>query len=217
MKSIDEILPFLSLLIEGMAKHFGEGCEFVVHDYSKDTSTIVAIANGEVTGRSIGHGNEKIGLSVMRGTEEETGNFNTISQTPDGRFLRSSSIYLRGEENELLGLFCVNFDITELIRSRNFIEQFIHLDLNDSHRKQMQSAFCDNVDDFLVGMINESIKYVGVPVAHMTRDQKMEGINYLNRRGAFRVKNAAATAAKYYDISRYTLYNYLNDIEGTRG
>ena len=81
----------------------------------------------------------------------------------------------------------------------------------------MQSAFCDNVDDFLVGMINESIKYVGVPVAHMTRNQKMEGINYLNRRGAFRVKNAATTVAKYYDISRYTLYNYLNDIEGTRG
>lgn len=217
MKSIDEILPFLSVLIEGMAKHFGERCEFVVHDYSKDTSTIVAIVNGEVTGRSIGHGGEKIGLPVMAGQDEPSGKFNYISQTSDGRFLRSSTVYLRGDGGEVLGAVCVNFDITELIRSRNFIEQFIRLDLNDTQRQQMQSAFCENVDDFLLAMIHDSIKYVGVPVAHMTREQKVEGISYLNRRGAFRVKNAATTAAKYYDISRYTLYNYLNDIEDARG
>ena len=96
MKSIDEILPFLSLLIEGMAKHFGEGCEFVVHDYSKDTSTIVAIANGEVTGRSIGHGNEKIGLPVMRGTEEETGNFNTFPKPRMGGFF-APALFTCGE------------------------------------------------------------------------------------------------------------------------
>ena len=46
-----------------------------------------------------------------------------------------------------------------------------------------------------------------------------ESIAYLNRRGAFKIKNAATIAAKYYDISRYTLYNYLNikvDAQGTQ-
>ena len=213
MKSIDEILPFLSTLIEGMAKHFGERCEFVVHDYSKGTSAIVAIVNGEVTGRSVGRGNDRIGLPVMQGVEEESGKFNFIFQTQDGRFLRSSMIYLRGDEGELLGSLCVNFDVTELVRSRNFIDSFIYLNANAAQRKQMSSAFSDNIDDFLVNMITDSIRYVGVPVAHMTREQKVEGIAYLNRHGAFKIKNAAPVAAKYYDISRYTLYNYLSEAE----
>ena len=62
-------------------------------------------------------------------------------------------------------------------------------------------------------MITDSINHVGVPVVHMTREQKVEGIAYLNRRGAFKIKNAATIAAKYYDISRYTLYNYLSEAE----
>jgi len=216
MKSIDEILPFLSSLIEGMAKHFGERCEFVVHDYSKGTSDIVAIVNGDVTGHYIGCGSDRIGLPVMQGTEEEGGKFNSISQTEDGRFFRSSTIYLRGDEGELLGSLCINFDVTELVRSRNFIDYFIYLNANDPQQKLMSSIFSDNIDDFLVNMITDSIRYVGVPVAHMTREQKIEGIRYLSRRGAFRIKNATSIAAKYYDISRYTLYNYLNDIEGSR-
>ena len=44
----------------------------------------------------------------------------------------------------------------------------------------------------------------------MTRAQKQEGIQYLNKRGAFKIKNSTNIVAKYYNISRYTIYNYLN-------
>lgn len=214
MKSIDEILPFLSLLIEGMAKHFGDSCEFVVHDYSRDrSSTIVAIANGQVTGRSQGEGSSQIGLKIMQGKEEEGGKYNYLSQTSDGRFLRSSTIYLKGEDGNVLGSLCINFDITELIRSRNFIDRFLNMEQPLPQQVPVEPPLFDNVEDLLVAMITDSINHVGVPVVHMTREQKVEGIAYLNRRGAFKIKNAATIAAKYYDISRYTLYNYLSEAE----
>lgn len=212
MKSIDEILPFLSLLIEGMAKHFGESCEFVVHDYSKGTSScIVAIANGDITGRTVGKGSQRTSLRMIPGKEEESGEYNSVSQTQDGRFLRSSTIYLRGDDGAILGALCINLDVSEMIRFRNFIERYIYAGLTDVQRRELGESELSSVDDFLLSMIVDSIKYVGVPVAHMTREQKVEGVNYLNRRGAFKIKNAAAIAAKYYDISRYTLYNYLSD------
>ena len=63
MKSIEEVQPLLEVLIKGLSKHFGEKCEFVVHDYSKEYArTIVAIENGQVTGRSVGKGGTDIGL-----------------------------------------------------------------------------------------------------------------------------------------------------------
>lgn len=215
MKSIDEYLPFLSQLIEGMAKHFGDSCEFVVHDYSKGLpSTIVAIANGQVTGQAVGEGESRIGLRIMQGKEEAGGRYNDISQTSDGRFLRSSTIYLKSDDGTVLGSLCINFDITELMRSRNFIDRFLNMEAAAVQQASASTAVCDNIEDLLVAMITDSINHVGVPVAHMTREQKVEGVSYLNRRGAFKIKNAASVAAKYYDISRYTLYNYLSEAEG---
>lgn len=212
MRSIDEILPLLTPLLDGMAKHFGDSCEFVVHDYDRDfSSTIVAIANGQVTGRTVGQGGSKLGLRIMQGKEEEDGKYNYLSQTQDGRFLRSSTIYLKGEDGTILGSLCINIDVSEFIRSRNFLDRMIGAELPKTQQKAEELVLFGNVEELLVALITDSINHVGVPVAHMTREQKVEGIAYLNRRGAFKIKNAATTVAKYYDISRYTIYNYLND------
>ncbi len=216
MKSIDDFLPFLSPLIEGMAKHFGDSCEFVVYDHSKNfpTTTVAAIANGHITGQRLGESGAVTGLKILKGQEEESGRYNCVSQTSDGRFLRSSIIYLRGEDGIILGSLCINFDITELILARNFIDGFLKMEPSESQQLlPVEPLFFENVEDLLVAMIADSISHVGVPVAHMSREQKVEGITYLNRRGAFKIKNAASVAAKYYDISRYTLYNYLSEAE----
>ena len=211
MKSIEEALPLLTALIEGMAKHFGDNCEFVVHDYSKEfSSTIVAISNGEVTGRSVGKGGTGVGLRVLQGNEEEDGKYNYVSQTQDGRLLRSSTIYLKDDDGKVIGSLCVNFDITDMISARNFMDRFIGLNQPGA---QVETVVYQNVEDLLVAMITDSINYIGVPAALMTREQKIEGIRYLNRRGAFKIKNAANVVARYYDISRYTIYNYINDGE----
>ena len=45
----------------------------------------------------------------------------------------------------------------------------------------------------------------------MNREQKIDGIRYLNNKGAFKIKNASTIVSKYYDVSRYTIYNYIND------
>lgn len=210
MKSIEDELPLIESIIEGLAKHFGTNCEFVVHDYSKEFgSTIVAITNGEVTGRSVGKGGTDIGLRVMKGQKADDGRYNYISQTQDGRFLRSSTIYLKNDDGEVLGTLCINLDITKLINAKNFLDEFINFGKNDS---SVETVVFKNVEDMLLSMINESITYIGTPVALMTREQKVEGIRYLDKRGAFKIKNAGNIVANYYDVSKYTIYNYLNEI-----
>lgn len=67
-----------------------------------------------------------------------------------------------------------------------------------------------DVEEMLIALIKESLDKISVPVAMMTRAQKQEGIQYLNKRGAFKIKNSTNIVAKYYNISRYTIYNYLN-------
>ena len=214
MKSVKEILPFLTALADGLGRHFGENCEFVIHDYSRDfDSTIVAISNGSVTGRNIDKGGTIVGLRMLQGLEKSDGRFNYFTQTYDGRFLRSSTIYIKDDDEKVIGALCVNLDITQMVSANNYLKEFIGMEPENA---KTETIVFNNVEDLLISMIQDSIAHVGTPVALMTKQQKIDGINYLSRRGALRIKNANNVIAKYYDISKYTIYNYLNeDTEGS--
>ncbi len=158
-------------------------------------------------------GGTDIGLRVLQALDEPEGRFNYVTQTPDGRFLRSSTIYIKDDQQKPIGSLCINFDITEMITAQNYLQKLINMPQETA--PQVEAVIFDNIEDMLIAMIQESINYVGTPVAMMSREQKMEGIRYLNQRGAMRIKNASNIIAQYYDISKYTIYNYINESSTT--
>lgn len=217
MKNIDEAFPILNIIISGLAKHFGPDCELVVHDYSKDFErTIVGIVNGEVTGRQVGDCATGVGLRILQGEQVDdgcnNGLFNYLSQTKDGRILKSSTIYLKDNDNKIIGSICINNDITEIMRTKNSLETFINVG-HDKPLGKPDTVFVGKVEELLTSMINDSINKIGVPVAQMTRDQKISGIKFLKENGAFKIQKASDIIAQYYDVSKFTVYNYLNEIE----
>ncbi|WP_028329420.1 helix-turn-helix transcriptional regulator [Brachyspira alvinipulli] len=208
MDTIKDILPLLEDIIRGLGKQFGNRCEFVIHDYSKPfDSTIVAIVNGEVTNRKVGMGGTNIGLKVLQAKEESDGKFNYINQTLDGYFLRSSTIYLKNSKGKIMGSLCVNLDITELLNANKILEKIC---MSKESNDDKVDTVITNTEDLLINLIQKSIQYIGVPVANMTREDKIKGVQYLNEKGAMRIKNASNIIAKYYDISKYSVYNYIN-------
>lgn len=218
MENIKEILPVLNELIEGFAEHFGSKCEFVIHDYeSNDIHTIVGITNGHVTNRKIGDHVTGIGLRIMQGNEiddrNKKGIFNYLTQTKDGKLLKSSTIYIRNADRKVVGSICVNYDITEIQTAKNALDDF----LNTSEKNNLYQADLtvgDGIDDLLIRMINDSITSVGVPVVQMDKKDKLEGVRILRDRGAFKIQRAVDVVAQYYNVSKFTIYNYLNELEG---
>ena len=51
---------------------------------------------------------------------------------------------------------------------------------------------------------------VGKPVALMNKDDKVKAIRFLNQNGAFLVTKSGDKIAKYFGISKYTLYSYID-------
>lgn len=143
----------------------------------------------------------------MQGYEEEDGKYCYVTQTKDGRYLKSSTIYIKDSQEKIIGSLCINCDITEAMIAQSFVNQYIGID----NGKNIEATVYNNVDDLLIALISESIQYVGVPVAHMSREQKIKGIKYLEQKGALKIKNASTIIAKYYDVSKYTVYNYIDD------
>lgn len=83
MQSIDEIMPMLQQVLTLLENHFGNKCEVVLHDLTKDYNhTIVDIRNGSVTNRTIGGCGSNLGLEVLRGTVVDGDRFKLCNHHP---------------------------------------------------------------------------------------------------------------------------------------
>ena len=52
---------------------------------------------------------------------------------------------------------------------------------------------------------------VGVPIREMSRSQKQQVVKFLDERGAFLIKKAVEEVATRLEVSRFTIYNYLDE------
>ena len=67
-----------------------------------------------------------------------------------------------------------------------------------------------NVNDVLDELIQQSVALVGKPAALMNKDDKVRAIRFLSDAGAFLVTKSGDKVAKYFGISKYTLYSYID-------
>ena len=72
-------------------------------------------------------------------------------------------------------------------------------------------AISRNVSDLLDELIEQSVKLVGKPVALMHKEDKVKAIQFLNETGAFLITKSGDRVCKYFGISKYTLYSYIDE------
>ena len=201
----------LAQLSRGIAAQFGPSCEVAVHDLTGDADgTIFAIENGHVSGRKVGDGASEIVLEALKDPSRAKDQLGYQTRTPDGRMLKSSSIYIRDERGKLVALLGINYDITDLFHAAGTLKQLIATNAEERRQDGDTEMIFSDVDDLLDRLIEKSCTYVGKPVAMMTKEDKIRAIHYLDDKGAFLIKKAGDRVSKFYDISKYTLYNYLD-------
>lgn len=211
MSYITDNFDQLSRIIRCIATQFGENCEVVLHDLTQPyDSTIMAIENGHVTHRKVGDSGTNIGLEVLRGTVKDADRFNYVNQTRDGKVLRSSSVYLKDEQGQICGSICINFDITDFIVAGKCISYFSNMMSNEA----VVEDFYGSVDGLLDSLIQRAVAESGKTVDEMVKEDKRKIVKILDEKGAFLIKKAGDTIANYLKISKYTVYNYLEEIRG---
>lgn len=202
-----QCLSFLTQLAKGLAAQFGAQCEIAVHDLTHGTeNTIIAIENGHVTGRHVGDGASEAVLQAIKAKNVHD-NLAYLTRTQNGRLLRSSTMYIRDDNDKPMAVFGINYDITEISHATNILGQFAGL--QEKNKDNIDTIF-SNVNDLLDRLIEESYDYVNKPVALMSKEDKIKAIHFLDEKGAFLIKKAGDKVSKFYDISKYTLYNYMD-------
>jgi len=211
VNTISDEFQFFKSLLKMLASQWGENCEIVLHDWSQGyDKTIVAIENGHITGRKIGDCGSNLGLEVMRGTVQDGDRYNYFTQTETGKTLKSSTMYIKNDSGKAIGALCINMDISNLITAQKALENLVVPEKNE-----VAEFFASNVNDLLGFLIKESIKKAGKPVNNMAKEDKMEMLRFLDEKGAFLISKSGAKICKVMDISKYTLYNYLDEIHNS--
>ncbi len=202
---------FLTGLAKGVAQLFGNSCEVTVHDLRHGYEhSIVAIENGHVTGRRVGDGSSEVVLQVMKEDPSKVRDeYNYLARTKEGRIVKSSSIFLRDNKGKPKYLFGINYDITDLIMAQKALEAVVSAN-EPRNKDDIDTAITSSVTDLLDQLVKEADKFIGKPVAMMSKEDKTRAIQFLNDKGAFLVTKAGDKISKHYDISKYTLYNYMS-------
>lgn len=204
-------LEMLKQLAGALAAQFGPNCEVVIHDLAAQNAEhpIVHIENGHVSGRKVGDGPSKVVLDhMLRGEEDPEDHLAYLTRTPDGKILKSSTIYIRGSKGKVTAILSINYDISALLMVDSAISGLVSTPGSD--REDQERITIVNVNDLLEDLIEQSVALVGKPVALMNKDDKVRAIAFLNEAGALLITKSGDKIAKYFGISKYSLYAYLD-------
>ena len=202
-------LAFMERLAKAIAEQFGENCEVVVHDLKSGDPehTVALIENGHVSHRKAGDGPSRVVLEALKEDPDSLQDASGyLMKTHDGRILKCSTVYVRDENGVPEGVFSINYDVTELLMAERAIGSILH----HKEEKKIPDRIPLSVNDLLDDLIEQSVQRIGKPVAVMTKEDKIEAIAFLNKAGAFLITRSGDKVSKYFGISKYTLYSYID-------
>ena len=147
-----------------------------------------------------------------------TVNYRSLSD--EGEKLRSATMFIKDENDELLGMLTVNTKVNELIAARDLIDRVINGEepnINGMAAPLKPPQYYETISMLSViemtnSTIDKSITRYGVPSDRLTADEKLAIVRELDKMGAFLMKGSVAEVAKRLSSSEATIYRYLQQI-----
>jgi predicted transcriptional regulator YheO len=190
----------LKPLADAITSILGDACEVVIHDFSNPDESIIHIT-GNVTGRKVGGPLTDLGLAILRQGQVPDTLIDYTTYTPDGRKLRSSTVFLKDEAGVPFGAICVNIDTTRPLAPSALAYGGMELDPLET--------FADSSTAVITRVFNTLVSRTGRPVRNMSRPEKIGLVYGLDRTGIFCLRKAADIVAELLGVTRATVYVYL--------
>jgi predicted transcriptional regulator YheO len=213
------IIAMLSTLVDSLGHALPPTSELLLHDLSKLPNSIVAI-NGTVTRRNVGDPATDLLLAAAARGEFQT-RIGYETRLSDGRRMKSSTVIIRDSSGAAVAAMCVNTDlsaweeinrISGLMLGLAGVSTEAPVRLTPEPGDESEEIFTSDVDELAMHLIQKATAVSGIPIELMRKKHKLEIVRELQERGFFLLKGAADKAAGALRVSRFTVYNYLNEI-----
>lgn len=217
----EAVINALRPVVPMLAAMAGPHLEVVLHDVSKPENSVIAIANGHISGRSVGS-------SVLEGPQNDRGFAaatrikspdgavhsiveDYVTVTADGRELRSASAIFRDAGGEPFATLCLNVDLSGFQAAHGWLSQMLKPMVSSVAVTAPVAPAESQMDTLMQEIISEAVG-PGGSTESMKREEKIQAVGAMQRRGLFIVKGGVERAAAALGVSRFTVYNYMEQL-----
>ena len=205
-----EAFDFLDRMARGIAVMFGEQCETVVHEMDGQKVKNLAIYNGHVSGRTTGSTLSIYGRDTMMDEEDPKAKLdldyvNQMEITSSGKTMKSSTFHFWGEDYHFaLG---INYDISVMSQMIRIMDELLRTDAT------LQTSLF-GTGNSMEEVFESCIEMVKRPFSQMQKADRLTLVSILKEKGFFQMQRSVPYAAERLGVTKYTIYNYLNELGG---
>jgi len=202
-------------LIDFLAEVVGPFSEVVLHDVRDKEHSLVAIRNGQLSGREVGAPMTDFASRILERGEHNGKNFitNYLGKAgSSGKFLKSSTYFIRDDDGTIIGMLGINTDLSPYWEVQRVMEHFLSVDdaisiggKSGADASEKRASIGDMVQDLITGELDA----LDVDPARLTFEEKKEVVEALNDKGVFLLKGTISEVAQRLDVSEQTIYRYL--------
>jgi predicted transcriptional regulator YheO len=209
-----DIMDSAALLVDFLGRACGENCEVVLQDLRKDRRCITAIANGHISGRTVGAPLTELTLRMVNKGVWRKQDYicDHRGKTRDSRTLRSSTFFIK-EDGGLLGMLSINVDISRYVDLSEGILALAGI------RGESQKTAGETRKESLIDNTELSIKNVLLEFGiaenerkSFTQEERLAIVEKLIDSGIFLVRGSVSSAAEKLLCSEASLYRYIGAI-----
>ena len=206
-----------------LQRTLGPLCEVAIHDF-RDLDHSLVHLEGSLTGRKLGAPITNIVVKAWRQQGDAVADLvGYPSSTPGGKSLKSSTSFLRRADGRVIGAFCMNVDLSDLLHFQAVLPPLLHVDplerdVSETFATPMAmlqtiSAPMTANSSASLAILEAAIRRAGKHPSLMNREEKKDFIRILDEEGAFLIKGVVQHVAKEMQVSIYTVYNYMRQLK----
>ncbi|SDD60836.1 helix-turn-helix transcriptional regulator [Sporomusa acidovorans] len=216
-KLLETYIPLVNFIADIIGPH----CEVLLHDVADVQNSVIAIRNGYMSGRQLGCPLTDFGLELLekKAYLNQNAVVNYLSRTASGEKLRSSTYFIKDENNELIGMLCVNILLSpDSTVVKNLADKLMNallvnnLPANSAvaEEEKVVESLQSSIENVVDSAIEKIIGQYDMPVERMSSDEKIAIVQNLNANGIFKIKGAITKVASTLQTSESTIYRYLS-------
>lgn len=205
------ILNSYCSMLKGLGDYLGEGYEVVLHSLEDFEHSVIYIEHGEHTGRSVGAPITNKALDILMKINENGSTYESYySFNAKGEPLKSTTIGIKGENEKIIGLLCINYYMNTSFY--DFIHSFVQKEEKVMGSETMTENFATSVDDMILSTFNVVKEKIYNDTSINSSNKNKEIISELYSKGIFQIKDSVIKIAELLNISKNTVYMHLRNI-----
>lgn len=201
---------------------FGDSCQVILYDLrvteGEKVGTAMAVS-GRVTDTQVGAPLPAFLLhyATRHGLQDDYG---FINKNYPGLVLRTSLQFIHDETGLVAGCLCIHHNIVHIQMIISFLEEYTRSQIAEDEDESLNispgskeykatdiQSFMDSVmQEFLIERLGQN------SFANLDKNDKLALISELESKGVFLVKGSVNLVANRMNISKFSIYNYLEEI-----